>query len=76
MKLEEVVSGVLEIPLGEVDDSLGPVRDSRWTSLKQMQLIVALEEQYGTSFSRKEVRTMKTVGAMRGVLVSKGVTGE
>ncbi|WP_030625009.1 acyl carrier protein [Streptomyces sclerotialus] len=74
MKLEEVVSDVIQIPVGEVDDNLGPVRDARWTSLKQMQLIIALEERYGTSFSRQDVRAMKTVGAVREVLRSKGVS--
>ncbi|MFD9790931.1 acyl carrier protein [Streptomyces sp. NPDC059070] len=73
MKLEDVVSDVLQIPRGEVDDSLGPVRDGRWTSLKQMQLIITLEGTYATSFSRQEVRAMKSVGAMREVLLGKGI---
>ncbi|MGP9017094.1 acyl carrier protein [Streptomyces sp. BR1] len=73
MKLEDVVSDVLGIPRGEVDDSLGPVRDSRWTSLKQMQLIIALEGRYATSFSRQEVRALKSVGAIREVLLGKGL---
>ncbi|MCX4783064.1 acyl carrier protein [Streptomyces sp. NBC_01264] len=73
MKLEAVISDVLAIPLGEVDDSLGPVRDDRWDSLKQMQLIVTLEEHYKVTFSRQDLRAMKSVGAVREVLLSKGV---
>lgn len=69
----EIVADVLEVGTDEVTDAAGPDTLPAWTSLRHLQLVVTLEEEYRTSFSYQEVRTIRTVGQLRGVLRAKGV---
>jgi acyl carrier protein len=69
----QLVAGVLDIPAGEVTDGIGPATHTGWTSIKQLQLIVAVEERYRLTFSRDEIRSVRSVGDLRRNLLSKGV---
>lgn len=46
---------------------------SDWDSLAQVKLIIALEEEFDTTFSIDEVATLDNVGAIKKALVGKGV---
>jgi acyl carrier protein len=69
----QLVADVLELPVTEVNDELGPATTAEWTSIKHLQLIAAAEENYGLSFSRAEIRAVRTVGDLRRGLASRGV---
>jgi acyl carrier protein len=73
MTFTQLVAGVLGIPAGEITDEVGPATHASWTSIKQIQLIVATEERYRLSFSRDEIRSVRCVGDLRRNLLSKGV---
>jgi acyl carrier protein len=70
----QLVATVLEVPVADVADDTGPATHSNWTSIRHLQLIVAIEEQYGLSFSREEIRSVRSVGDLRRGLLSRGVT--
>ena len=65
MNLEEkvlkIVSNVMEIPV----DQLGPQSSSdtveNWDSLRQMNLTMALEEEFNVSFTDEEIIDMQNV---------------
>lgn len=71
--LSQLVADVLGIPAGEITDDTGAATHPGWTSIKQLQLIVTVEERYRLSFSRDEIRSVRSVGDLRRNLLSKGV---
>lgn len=70
----ELVAATLDVPAVEVHDELGPATHADWTSVKHLQLIIALEDHYGLSFTRDEIRSIRTIRDVRHGLRSKGVT--
>lgn len=73
MELADIVAQVLEVDRHEVTDDAGPDRLSSWTSMRHIQIVVALEEAYQVSLSYEEIRDLKTVGGLRTMLRAKGV---
>jgi acyl carrier protein len=68
-----VVSGVLNIPIEQLNEQTGPATLGEWTSLKHIQLVAALEDAYDVRFSPREVRSVRTVGGFHDLLSSKGI---
>jgi acyl carrier protein len=69
----QLVATVLEVSAADVGDETGPGTHPGWTSIKHLQLIVAIEENYSLSFSREEIRSMRSIGDFRRSLATKGV---
>jgi acyl carrier protein len=69
----ELVASVLGMAENEVTDQIGPRVFPGWTSLRHVQLVIAIEANYGVSFSREEIRSFTSVGAVRRGLLEKGV---
>ncbi len=57
-RIKEVVASVLNIDVDSIDDTTSPDTVVGWDSLKQMNLIVALEEEFEISFSDDNVADM------------------
>lgn len=73
MQLEELVAGVLEIPVSAIQDSSGPTTLRAWSSLKHIRLVAALEQVYTTTFTAAEVLRLTSVAAVRNILLQKGI---
>jgi acyl carrier protein len=73
MTIEDLVADVLQLPRNEVSDSFGPAISSAWTSLRHVQIVNAMQREYGVRFAPREIRSIRTVGDLRRLLVSKGV---
>ena len=71
--LTQLIARVLGVPATDIQDDLGPATHADWTSIKHLQLIVALEDNYRLSFSREEIRSFRSVGDLRRNLVGRGV---
>lgn len=74
ISFDQLVATVLDVPVADISDDLGPATHAGWTSIKHLQLIVAVEENYGLSLGRQEIRAVRTVGDLRKGLASKGVS--
>jgi acyl carrier protein len=72
--LEQLLADLLQIPVAEVTDELAMKDLEVWDSLKHMELIASLEEQLGIQLTFDEIVTMRSVGDIKRVLNSKGVT--
>lgn len=46
---------VLEVPVEAIDDEASPDTIDNWDSLRHMNLVMALEEEFGVQFSTDEV---------------------
>ena len=46
---------VLEVPIDRIDDDASPDTIDNWDSLRHMNLVMALEEEFGVQFSTDEI---------------------
>jgi acyl carrier protein len=68
-----LIGQVMSVDPEHLAEDSGPQTVSAWTSLKHLQLIVALEKSYGVALSGREITGMRSVGAVRAALRDKGV---
>lgn len=71
--LRDLVAEVLGVDPGEVADDSSPLTLPGWTSSKHIELVVAVEESFGVALSSQDIRDMRSVAAVRGILAGKGV---
>jgi acyl carrier protein len=74
MQLEDVFAKVLNTPAASFTDDTSQDNLGAWTSLRNVTLLVALEEKYGVRFSNAEMTTMRSVGDIRRALTKKGAS--
>ncbi len=67
-RIYTVVSKVLKVPLSSIDETSSPDTVETWDSLQHLQLILALEEEFGVQFSIDEITAMQTVGNIAAIL--------
>lgn len=57
-KIKEILSSVLNVDVAEIDENSSPDTIEEWDSLKHLNLIIALEEEFGIKFSTDEIGEM------------------
>ena len=60
-KLFEVISKVMQVPIGEINEDSSPDTLEKWDSLKHINLILALEEEFNVQFTDAEIVEMVSV---------------
>jgi acyl carrier protein len=73
MEFSNLIAQVIGIDKSEVTEETSPAIDGRWTSLKQLMLISAVEAAYNVRFTISEMKKLRKVGAFLEVLRNKGV---
>jgi acyl carrier protein len=73
MALEDVLARVLEEPADTFTDDSSPDTVLGWTSLRNVTLLVELEQEYDIRFTNAEMTTIRTVGDIRAALARHGV---
>jgi len=59
-KVKEVLSRILEITVEEIDEETSPDTVESWDSLRHMNLVMALEEEFGVQFTDVQIVEMLT----------------
>jgi acyl carrier protein len=57
-RIKSVMSSVFHVPVEKIKDDASPDTIESWDSLKHMNLIVALEEEFRTEFNDNEILEM------------------
>lgn len=57
-----------------VNDNASPQTMPAWDSLATVNMVVALEQHFGCTFSLEEMVQLGSVGAIRRLLAAKGIT--
>ena len=57
-QIKEVLSAVIDVPLEEIMDDASMDELEAWDSLAQMNLVIALEEEFEITIPDEEVGTM------------------
>lgn len=63
----------LGVDPGMLSDDSSPESVEQWDSLAAMRLVAAIEEEFDTRLSTKEIMKMRTIGVARDVLKAKGL---
>jgi len=69
--IKEVMSLVLEVPAENIDDGSSPDTIESWDSLKHMNLIVALEEEFKIQFTDEEIVEMMSFSIIESTINGK-----
>lgn len=56
-KLKQIMSNVLDIRVEEINDNTSPENVEKWDSLRHMNLIMAIEEDFDVEFTDEEIST-------------------
>jgi len=67
-RVREVVGQVFRLEPGSVAESTSPDSVSRWDSLGHLQLIAALEREFGVRFQVREIQAMDSVAGIEEIL--------
>ncbi len=70
-RIKKVMSDILNIDVSSINDNTSPENIESWDSLKQMNIIVALEEEFDIEFSDEEIGEMLNYRLILEVLKEK-----
>lgn len=57
----KVISQIMNVPINTVNEDSSPTTIEEWDSLKHMNLILALEEEFGVQFTDEQIVDMVSV---------------
>jgi acyl carrier protein len=63
-KVIDIVSSVLGVPVDKLNESSSPESVSAWESMKHINLVLALEEEFDVQFDDEQISQLKNVGAI------------
>jgi acyl carrier protein len=69
-RLKEVMAAVLEVDESELGDDASVDTISTWDSLHHMNLVLALEDEFGIRFPDEEVANLTSLRVLRDALSS------
>ena len=72
-RLSQAVAEVLGVTPEMLSEESSPDTVSSWDSLGHLNLIIALEQEFGVRLSAEEVLTMRSIGSIRRILHHAGV---
>ena len=70
-QVKQILSRALRLEITEITDEIKMSERPEWDSLSHMEVIVALEEEFHTSFSLDEIVEMNSVARIIGALKEK-----
>ena len=72
-KLRLVVSGLLGMPADSINEETSKETVDSWDSVKHLNLVLTLEEQFGVSFDEQVALEMESMPQIRAALINCGV---
>jgi acyl carrier protein len=72
-KLKQVMAAVLRVPADQIDDGTSPDTIDAWSSLAHLDLILAIEEEFGVTIPDEEVGDLTSYRLLRLTLDEQGV---
>ena len=70
-RIKKVMSAVFEIPVEQITEDSSPDNIGSWDSLKHMNLVVALEEEFEVEFTDDEILEMMNYALIKSILMEK-----
>lgn len=73
-KFCSIVATILNIPVDRVTDALSPDDVDTWDSLNQINLIGALEQEFGVMLATENLAETQSIPKLRALLADQGVS--
>ena len=70
-RIKKVIADVLMIDIDKIDDNSSPETIEQWDSLKQMNIIIALEDEFEIEFLDEEIGDMNSIALINLMLIEK-----
>jgi acyl carrier protein len=70
-RIVRTVSAVLGVPVDRIDDDTSPDTVTTWDSMLHLQLVLALEQEFGLQFEVEEIEAMQRVGVIAALLEAR-----
>ena len=70
-RIKNIISAVFEIPEEQIKDHSSPDTIESWDSLKHMNLIIALEEEFEVEFNDNEIFEMMNYTLIKSIITGK-----
>ena len=70
-RIKNVMSAVFEIPVEQIQDKSSPDTIESWDSLKHMNMVAALEEEFEVEFTDDEILEMMNYALIKSILMGK-----
>ena len=72
-RVRHILGVVLEMPELEIGEGLSAEDTSNWDSIRHLNLVMALEEAFGVSFSSDELGRLTSYRAITDALAAHGI---
>lgn len=73
-KLVNVFATVLQVPEDKITIDSSPKNLENWDSMRHVELVIAVEEAFGITFSTTEVMSINSMKGFRTALSAKDIT--
>lgn len=73
-RFRSVVAAILQVEEEDVNDKLSPDRVDTWDSLNHINLLGALEQEFGVAFEAETLEKSKSIPAIKDLLARHGVS--
>ena len=70
-RIKEAMSAVFNVPADEINDESSPNNIQLWDSLKHIQLVITLEEEFGITLEDEESVEMLNYSSIKHILAEK-----
>jgi acyl carrier protein len=70
-KIKQLMSIIFEIEKDAIQDDFSPNKSSKWDSLRHLNLIVALEEEFELKFTDKEIIGLNSYKEIMKIIINK-----
>ena len=70
-RTKKVMSAVFEISTGEINDKSSPDNIISWDSIKHMNLVIALEEEFDIQFNDSEIVELQNLSLIINIIGEK-----
>lgn len=67
-RIQKMLGSVFASHKGSFDDSYGPNQITEWDSLNHLNLIMAINNEFGINLSFEEMLEIKTIGDIKSIL--------
>ena len=72
-KFRSIVSAVLQIKEDQVTDDLSPEQVDTWDSLNHINLIGALEQEFGLTLATENLEQSQSIPSLKSLLAEHGI---
>jgi len=73
-RLKTTLAAVLNVDVGQIDDNASPETLADWDSVKQMDIVLAIEDEFDVRFDDDVIPSLGGYAKLRDALKSLGVT--